>query len=194
MLLINVPRWDLSIKPEKSSLHCCHKWFVNIPTLFTRSVHRFLEIHRRQPSWIFRDRPIYSRWIIVRRSFLVLRGCPSRWYDLGTCHSRRLGAATCQREGLRLACLIVQELSQRHVAFAWHTRGRNVCATFCCRDVSHELKLIWIHATSRGVELHKGPFTLTIFAAILAAILAAISSAISRRVNYWRFKSPRHRQ
>ena len=26
MLLIDVPRWDLSVKPEKSSLlHCCHK-------------------------------------------------------------------------------------------------------------------------------------------------------------------------
>ena len=55
----------------------------------------------------------------------------------------------------RPAIGLFTELSQRHVASACHTRGRNVRATFCCHDVSHEFKLIWIRATSRCVELHK---------------------------------------
>ena len=47
------------------------------------------------------------------------------------------------------------DLSQRHVTSACHTRGWNVRATFCRHNVLHEFKLIWIHATSRGIELHK---------------------------------------
>ena len=41
------------------------------------------------------------------------------------------------------------ELSQRHVARVCHTRRPNMRATFCRRGVSQ------VHATSRGVELHK---------------------------------------
>ena len=52
------------------------------------------------------------------------------------------------------------ELSQQHVASACHTRGWNVHATFCCRDLSPEFKRISIHATRhcttcRSVKLHK---------------------------------------
>ena len=52
ILLIDVPRWDLSVKPEKSSfLHCCQKKkkqnyrqiFVSIVTLFFRSAYRFFK-------------------------------------------------------------------------------------------------------------------------------------------------------
>ena len=50
-----------------------------IPQFSRSAIPRF-----RQPSWIYRLRPILG----VRRSglnsFSVLRGCSSRWYDLGT--------------------------------------------------------------------------------------------------------------
>ena len=46
-------------------------------------------------------------------------------------------------------------LFTEHAARACHTRGPNVRAKFCRRDVSHEFKLIWIHARSRCVKLHK---------------------------------------
>ena len=64
MLLIDVPRGDLSVGAEKSSLlHCCHKTICehfDIAHLFGPSY----EIHKRQPYWIFRDRPILgeSSW------------------------------------------------------------------------------------------------------------------------------------
>ena len=48
------------------------------------------------------------------------------------------------------------ELSQRHVASACHMRGWNVRVTFCCRDVSHEFKLICIKTyMSHKVTCHK---------------------------------------
>ena len=47
----------------------------------------------------------------------------------------------------RPAIGLFTELSQRHVARACHTRGRNVHATFCCRAMFPEFKLISIHAT-----------------------------------------------
>ena len=77
MLLIDVPRGDLSVKPEKSSLlHCCQKMFMNIGTLFTRSVYRCLKYTEDRHLGLFRDRPILSESRL--NSFSVLRGCPSR--------------------------------------------------------------------------------------------------------------------
>ena len=50
------------------------------------------------------------------------------------------------------------ELSQRHVASACRTRGRNESATFCCRNVPwiQTFEFMWhIAATRCDVELHK---------------------------------------
>ena len=47
------------------------------------------------------------------------------------------------------------ELLHMHVTCASHTRGPNVCVTFCCCDVSHEFKLIFFRAKSRGIGLNK---------------------------------------
>ena len=49
----------------------------------------------------------------------------------------------------RPAIGLFTDLSQRHVASACHTRGRNMRAIVCHRDMSHEFKLIWIYAKSR---------------------------------------------
>ena len=76
MLLVDVPRWDLSVKLEKSSLIaniCEHCGIV-------RSFGNLEYTEDTEPSWISRD----TRAISVNRgwlnSFWVLRGCPSRWY------------------------------------------------------------------------------------------------------------------
>ena len=96
----------------------------------------------------------------------VTRGDLSQWHvpvtTSHTCHTRGLVAVTSCCDSPQAffpesavtgkAC---HWFIYRLVASACHTRGQNERATFCRRDVSHEFKLIWIHATSRTVELHQ---------------------------------------
>ena len=90
MLLIDVPTWDFSVKPEKwSLLHRCHKNAANICE-HCGIVHSFrLSFIKNTQKTATLDFPRSSdsRWIIVKASWLnsfsVLRGCPSPWYEWG---------------------------------------------------------------------------------------------------------------
>ena len=82
-------RWDLSVKSEKLSLlHCCPKNICEHCDIVHSFGLQVFKIHRRQPSWIFRDGPIlgesswgdrgWTRSQSYRLSF------PLGWCDFGT--------------------------------------------------------------------------------------------------------------
>ena len=75
------------------------------------------------------------------------------WLDTVTCHCNEFLFKMVSQG--RPTIGLFTELSQRHVTWACHTRGWNVCVIFCRHYMLHKFKLIWIHVISRCVELHK---------------------------------------
>ena len=87
MLLIDVPRWELSVEPESQvSYIVVTKIFMNFVTFSTRSAYRFLQ-YTEVRHLGFSEIMLFSvnhREAIVAKLVLSLSDCPSRWYDLGT--------------------------------------------------------------------------------------------------------------